>query len=176
MWLVLKAEPCRLYFGLWSSGCPAPLKVDQLHPLAVRMRPSGFVLWRERFHLVLLSGADGSQRFPRRLPPMPVSPSPGWSEKGCSLEHLHIGAGDGAGTAPPALPYIQATATSVARCAHRSLPGKLMEEGKGRPRDGLHGPARHRDIAGFSRVHHGVVDATRTCVPVVMEAGKKSHQ
>lgn len=66
MWLVLKAEPCRLYFGLWSSGCPAPLKVDQLHPLAVRMRPSGFVLWRERFHLVLPSRADGSQRFPRR--------------------------------------------------------------------------------------------------------------
>lgn len=44
MWLVPKAEPCGLSVGLWVSGCPAPLQVDQLHPLAVRMGPSGFVL------------------------------------------------------------------------------------------------------------------------------------
>lgn len=50
-----------------------------------------------------------------------------------------------------------------------------MEEGKGRPLDGLHGPARHGDVTGFARVHHGLIHAAGARVPLVMETGKKTQ-
>lgn len=56
--------------------------------------------------------------------------------------------------------------------AHRSLPGKLVEEREGTPLDGLHGPARHRDVTGFARVYHRVIHAAGAGVPLVMETGK----
>lgn len=41
-----------------------------------------------------------------------------------------------------------------------------MQDGERRPLNGLHGPAGHRDGAGFARVDHGIIEAAAAGLPV----------